>query len=62
MNIEIEKIPKGHEFSFRKGCSDALLKQEDFKKNLPNGHNLSYEKGFNLGKKLLKNISSKQEK
>jgi len=59
MNIKIEQIPHGHGLSFKRGCSDGLLKKEDFKEGLPNGHQVAYQRGVDLGKELQKNIALK---
>ena len=48
----IKEIPHGHGSSVKKGISDGILNQNDYKEKLPNGHSLSYEKGKKVGEYL----------
>ena len=57
----IKEIPHGHGASVKKGVSDAILNREEFKNKIPNGHDLSYDKGLKLGK-FLENILANEVK
>jgi len=48
----IKEIPHGHGASVKKGISDGILNQHDYKEKLPTGHSLSYERGKKAGKYL----------
>ena len=47
-----EKLPEGHGLSFKRGIADALLQEERFASDLPNGHSASYRKGQQAGEQL----------
>ncbi len=58
-DIQIEEIPHGHGSSFKKGVSDGVLNENNFKEKLPHGHKSSYEKGLTFGKYLQDIITKK---
>ncbi len=60
MTINIPEIPHGHGRSFKKGIADALLGENRFENDLPDGgHSSSYRSGYELGESLKAEVASK---
>ncbi len=53
---EVDKIPGAHSASFKKGIVDGLFRQNEYEENIAGTNKLSYEKGKDLGKKLLQEV------
>ena len=57
ITVTVEEIPHGHGLSTKRGIADGLLGETKYKSNVPSGHDKSYRRGVEIGKKLVQQVA-----
>lgn len=58
ITLSVEEIPHGHGLSTKHGIADGLLEETKYEGKVPNGHDASYQRGVEIGKKLMQQVAS----
>ena len=58
IEVKISEIPHGHGLSFKKGIADAILENREHENSCHETHLPSYQRGYEVGKKMVSQIAS----